>query len=267
MPELPEVEIFRRRFAANALRRRIDAVGAQRAGVLDGISARQFSARLIGRRFTGVARHGKRLYCRLDRNGWMAVHFGLTGDLVPYRDREPEPAFARVVIDFAGGTRLAYVNRRMIGRIGFVEDPARDVEAKGLGPDALDPKLTAATFRARVGAKRGPIKAVLMDQAVIAGIGNEYSDEILFQCRLHPLTPAHTLDARALGRLFRATRRVLEKSIAVGADHEKLPRTYLLRARRAGAPCPRCGGKVARLHIGGRSGYFCRSCQRKTGSE
>src|SRR5690606_6666791 len=116
---------------------------------LDGISARQFSARLIGRRFTGVARHGKRLYCRLDRNGWMAVHFGLTGDLVPYRDREPEPAFARVVIDFAGGTRLAYVNRRMIGRIGFVEDPARDVEAKGLGPDALDPKLTAATFRAR----------------------------------------------------------------------------------------------------------------------
>lgn len=263
MPELPEVEVYRSRFATKALRRRIDAVGVQAPRILGGISARDFSARLIGHRFTAARRYGKRLYCSLDRDGWMALHFGLTGDLVVYRDGEPQPPFARVVIDFADGYRLAYTNRRMLGRVELIEDMASDVRARKLGPDALDPKLTAKQFRERFAGRHGPIKSVLMDQTVIAGIGNEYSDEILFQAHLHPQTPVGALRPRDLDMLYRLTRRVLKRAVAAGADHARYPKAYLIPHRGAGEKCPRCGGKVRRLAVGGRSAYFCPRCQPK----
>jgi len=266
VPELPEVEVYRRRLA-RALRARIDAVGVQTPRILQGVSAREFSARLIGARLTSARRHGKRLYAALDRGGWLALHFGLTGDLALYRDGEPEPPYARVVLDLDDGRRIAYINRRMIGRIGLVPDMAADVRAKKLGPDALDRRLSPDVFRRALAGRRGAIKAVLMDQEVVAGIGNEYSDEILFQAGLHPATPAAALDARALGRLYRHMRKVLTQAVAAGADHARFPKRFLIPNRRAGAPCPRCGGTVTRLHIGGRTGYFCETCQSKPGSE
>lgn len=267
MPELPEVEVYRRRLSAKGLRRRIDAVGVQTPRILQGVSARDFSARLIGTRLESARRYGKRLYAALDRGGWLALHFGLTGDLAVYRDSDPQPPYARVVLDLTDGRRIAYINRRMIGRVGLVEDMAADVRAKKLGPDALDRRLTPDAFKRALAGRRGALKAVLMDQAVIAGIGNEYSDEILFQARLHPATPAGALDGRALGRLYKHMRKVLEQAVAAGADHAKFPKNFLIPHRRAGAPCPRCGGKVRRLRIGGRTGYFCSACQSRPGSE
>lgn len=266
MPELPDVEIYRRRFTAKALGRRIDAVGIQTPRILGRLSPREFSARLIGRRFRAARRYGKRLYAALDDGAAVAMHFGLTGDLVVYRDTEPQPAFARVVIDFADGYRLAYTNRRMIGRVEMVDDVAADARAKQLGPDALDPRLTLEGFKRALAGRRGSVKAVLMDQSVIAGVGNEYSDEILFQCGLHPQTPVNTLDNRALAKLFRVSRSVLKRAVAAGAAPERLPASFLIPHRRVGETCPRCGGKVRRLHIGGRSGYFCPRCQPKPGS-
>ena len=261
MPELPEVETYRRRIAAKALRRRIDAVGVQAPRILGKLSARDFSARLVGRELRDARRYGKRLYCALDRDGAVAMHFGLTGDVVSYRDSEPQPKFARVVLDFSDGSRLAYVNRRMFGRVELVDDMAHDVRAKKLGPDALDPKLTPPKFRQALAERRCAIKSVLMDQAVIAGIGNEYSDEILFQAGIHPQTPASALGRRELDKLFRTTKQVLERAIAAGAEHERFPKRFLIPHRRAGEKCPRCDGKVRRLTVGGRSAYFCPRCQ------
>ncbi|MFL6621884.1 MAG: Fpg/Nei family DNA glycosylase [Sulfurifustis sp.] len=263
MPELPDVEILRRRFAAQGVGHRIDAVGVQTPRILAGISAREFSARLIGRKFRRAQRHGKRLYCMLDRGGWVSFHFGLTGGLEFYRDPHPQPRFARVVLDFAAGRRLAYVNRRMIGRIEWVDDMAADIAARKLGPDALDRGFTAAAFKGALAGRRGTIKSVLMDQSVMAGIGNEYSDEILFQCRLHPLTPLATLGDRERAALYRTLRVVLKRAVECGAEPERLPRNFLIPHRRAGETCPRCGGLIKRIAVEGRGTYFCPRCQAK----
>lgn len=260
MPELPDVEVVRRRFAKKGLRRRIDAVEVNVPRILAGVSPREFRARLIGRRFRAARRYGKRLYCALDRGGWVSMHFGLTGDLQFFHDNET-PHFARVVIDFVKDEHVAYTNRRMIGRIEWVEDMAADIRAKKPGPDALDPRLTLAVFKRALTGKRGSVKSILMDQSVIAGIGNAYSDEILFQARLHPLAPIATVDARGLARLYRVMRDVLQHAVACGADMERLPKNFLIRHRRAGEKCPRCGGAVQRLSLDGRSSYFCPRCQ------
>lgn len=265
MPELPDVEILRRRFAARGLGRRIDAVGLQTPRILAGISPRELSARLIGRQFREARRYGKRLYCALG-NGWVSFHFGLTGDLVFYGDHDPEPRFARVVLDFARGERLAYVNQRMIGRVEWVDDMAADIAARKLGPDALDRRFTVAAFRRALNGRRGSVKSVLMDQSVLAGIGNEYSDEILFQCRLHPLTPLASLGDRERADLYRTLRAVLTRAIACGAEPERLPRHFLIPHRRAGAECPRCGGAVQRITVEGRGTYLCPRCQAKPGT-
>jgi formamidopyrimidine-DNA glycosylase len=262
MPELPDVEVIRRRFAKRTLQRQINAVDVPAPRILAGVSARAFRARLVGHRFREARRHGKRLYCGFDCGGWVSMHFGLTGGLQFFRDDETPP-FARAVIEFVHGERVAYVNRRMIGRIEWVDDMAADIRAKKLGPDALDPRFSFARFERVLAGRRGSIKSILMDQNVIAGIGNAYSDEILFQSRLHPLTPVEAIDARGRARLYRTLRDVLQRAIACGADPDRLPKNFLIPRRRAGEKCPRCGGTVQRLTIGGRSGYFCPRCQPK----
>jgi formamidopyrimidine-DNA glycosylase len=113
--------------------------------------------------------------------------------------------------------------------------------------------------------RRGEIKAALMDQSLLAGIGNVYSDEILFQARLHPKTPAEKLDNKQIDAMYRVMRRVLKTAISKGAGSAELfrraPRTYLLRHRENGAPCPRCGGKVKATKAAGRTAYYCPKCQ------
>jgi formamidopyrimidine-DNA glycosylase len=151
----------------------------------------------------------------------------------------------------------------MFGRIEWVDDVDEYIRKKRLGPDALT--VDEKTFRERLARKRGALKAVLMDQAVVAGIGNVYSDEILFQAKLHPKTAAESLDAKALKRLHRTARRVLETAVEKGAGAEDLerrvPKRWLLPKRRKGAACPVCSGKVAALELQGRTAYFCPACQ------
>jgi formamidopyrimidine-DNA glycosylase len=261
MPELPDVEMKRREFAGHALGRRIDTVEVITPRILGGMSPGVLQSRLSGRRFRAAQRYGKRLYTGLAGDGWLSFHFGLSGTLRFYRAADAAPAAARVVIGFAGGERLAYVNRRMIGRIEWVTHPALDVRAKQLGPDALDRRLTPARFQRALTERRGAIKAVLMDQTVIAGVGNEYSDEILFQCRLHPATPVAALDARAVLNLYRKLRAVLQCAIECDADPRRFPPAFLIPRRRAGGRCPRCDGVLKTARVGGRNGYFCRRCQ------
>ncbi len=127
----------------------------------------------------------------------------------------------------------------MIGRIEWVEDISADIRAKGLGPDALDPRLTLAAFKHALAGKRGSVKSILMDQGVIAGIGNAYSDEILLHARLHPLTPVDAIGARGLARLYRTKPDVLKRAIACGADPGRLPKNLLI-------PPQACGGRYVR---------------------
>lgn len=259
MPELPDVEVYRRELESKALGQRIAAVQVRAPRILGRVPAKRFVERLVGRQFTGARRHGKRLYASLDDGGFLGLHFGMTGALRYFEGEDPEAAFDRVRIDFENGRHLGYYNRRMIGRVELVDDPQADIATRALGPDALG--LDLASFRERLGHSRGAIKSVLTDQSVIAGIGNIYADEILFQARVHPRTRVSELDAATIARVHKAMQSVLKKAIERGADPGRLPRGFLIPHREAGDRCPVCGGKVARLTTGGRSTYFCPRCQ------
>lgn len=259
MPELPDVEVFKCRLVESALNKRIDTVAVQNRRVLAGLSPNRLQAGLAGHRFRAARRHGKHLFAQIDAGPWLAMHFGMTGEIKYFTGDDPTPAFDRLRIDFVNGAHLAYYDQRLLGRLRLVDDPDRFIAEKPLGPDALD--VDYRNFAAVLDKARGGIKALLMDQTQIAGIGNIYSDEILFQARIHPQTKVVALDASQRRAVYEAIKSVLKKAIARGADPEKLPADYLIPHRRAGEPCPRCGGKVARLSLGGRGSYFCPRCQ------
>ncbi|MGH6899203.1 MAG: Fpg/Nei family DNA glycosylase [Geminicoccaceae bacterium] len=269
MPELPDVEIYRRYLDEHALRQRIAHVAVGDARILGDLSARAFVARLRGNRFEASRRHGKHLLVRLGHGGWLTLHFGMTGNLVYFRGGEDDPPYDRVRFDFAGGAHLAYVNRRMLGRVGLTDDADAFIRAEALGPDALDPGFDLAAFTAAVAGRRRDIKSVLMDQALLAGIGNIYADEILFQARLHPKAPMTSLDDRQRALLFEQIKAVLRTAIARGAGAEqfleRLPDDHLLPHRDKGGRCPRCGAALATLKAAGRTSYFCPRCQPEPG--
>lgn len=265
MPELPDVEGDKRLLDHQARRQFIRGVEVEDRRILRKLSAAEFKRRVVGRRILSSRRHGKHLLAALDHNEWITLHFGMTGALVACAAEGAPPPYTRLRLDLSGGTSLCYTDPRRLGHVGLAEDAERFIATEKLGPDALDPKLTLARFRAIIAAARGSAKSVLMDQRRVAGVGNTYADEILFQARLHPELPIRRLDEAAVARLHRAMRRVLKEAIARGAGSEhfadRLPASYLLRHRHPGGRCPRCGGPIATLRLGGRTTHYCPRCQ------
>jgi formamidopyrimidine-DNA glycosylase len=268
MPELPDVELYKRYLDEHALRQTMERVRVNDARILGDLPAPAFVARLTGNRFENTRRHGKHLLVRLHRDGWLTLHFGMTGNLVYFQDEAEDPPYDRVRFDFAGGRHLAYVNRRMLGRVGLADDADAFIAAEGLGPDAVDPAFDLEAFTRAIEGRRRDVKSVLMDQALIAGIGNIYADEILFQARLHPKTPATSLEEGQRVELFRQIKQVLTRAIDSGAGAEefleRLPDHFLLPQRKQGGKCPRCGSPIATLKAAGRTSYYCPRCQPST---
>jgi formamidopyrimidine-DNA glycosylase len=266
MPELPDVEVYRRRLNAHGLRKKIGKVAVTDARILDHVSAAALARKLEGRQFTTARRRGKHLLAKLDKGGWLTVHFGMTGDLLFYEDPDRAPPYTCVRLDFPRGAHLSYVNRRKLGRLGLADDIEEFIAREQLGPDALDRSFDVAALKKALGGTTRGIKAALMDQSVLAGIGNIFSDEILFQARIDPRTPVPKLDAARLKRLHGAMRRVLQEAIRRGAGSEtfldRLPSSWLLPQRRNGGACPRGHGPLKTFKLGGRTGYYCPRCQR-----
>lgn len=265
MPELPDVETFKKVMVRNALRKTIAGVVVRDARILDGCSARSFVARLRGARLIAARRHGKQLMAHIDQDGWLTLHFGMTGALDFLSPQEEEPPFTRLRLDFADDSALVYINKRMLGRVGLVEDADDFIAQQGLGPDALDRHFDFDAFKAAVAGSTRSVKSVLMDQHIIAGIGNIYSDEILFQARIAPALPINALSSDTLKRLYADMRQVLETAVAVGAGSEQftecLPKGFLLPERKRGGHCPRCRTPLKIVKSGGRTSYCCPRCQ------
>jgi len=265
MPELPDVELYKLRLDDHALHQEIARVVVSDARILGELKERAFVARLKGNRLEGTRRHGKHLLVQLANDGWLTLHFGMTGDLRYVEPPDAEVPYDRVRLVFERGS-LVYVNRRMLGRVGLSEDADAFVEAEQLGPDALDPAFDLGALSAALDGRRD-VKAVLMDQAVVAGIGNLYADEILFQARLHPKTPGRSVDKARRRALLGKIKQVLETAIDCGAGAEqfleRLPKDYLLPQRHEGGVCPRCGKALATLKAAGRTSYYCPRCQKE----
>jgi formamidopyrimidine-DNA glycosylase len=261
VPELPDLEVFKRYIDSTSLHQDIEKIEVKNGKVLGGVSAGGLKRGLEGRKFESTRRHGKHLFVELDDGGWLLLHFGMTGGLKYYRDAGEEPTHARVLISFANGYHLAFDDQRLFGTVDLIGDPDAFIAEKKLGLDPLD--LDFPAFRERLAGRRGEIKAALMNQQVFAGIGNIYSDEILFQVRLHPRTSVRRLDGDALRDLHEQIRCVLHAAIERGANSGGLPDSFLLPHRREGEDCPRGNGNIQKTKAAGRTAYYCPACQPK----
>jgi formamidopyrimidine-DNA glycosylase len=259
MPELPDVEVFRRHLASHGLHRPI-----ARVEVVDPYLLRDTSRQRLGRalkraELVGTRRHGKHLFAETSRGGSLVLHFGMTGFLQHCGKEEPRPQHTRFVLHFDDGSQLAFADQRKLGFVSYTADAEAFVDARDLGEDAL--RLSQPALRELLRSRRGALKSALMDQSLISGIGNIYSDEILFQAKLNPKLGAADLDAAGYRRLHRQLCRVLQLAADRGADPARLPRSWLLLHREDGAPCPRNNGQVRKFRMSGRGGFYCPSCQ------
>ena len=262
MPELPDVETFKRYLDATSLHQRISGVDVQDRYILKGVSMDELARRLKGCRFESSRRHGKHLFVRTDGDLWLRLHFGMTGSLRYFKHEQRTPRHTRVLFVFANGHRLAVEDQRKFGEVGLLKDVDEFLKKRALGRDALD--ISLPQFKEIFGKHRGAVKTILLNQKVIAGIGNIYADEILFRARIHPATESGRLGETTVGRLFRATCYILQKAIEAKADADLMPKSWLLPHRGKGGKCPRCGRELKSATIGGRTAWFCPHCQKRT---
>ena len=259
MPELPEVESYRRFLHANALGRRIALVPHLDASLVRHTEPAALAAQLTGSHISSTSRHGKLAFAKLSRGDHLVLHFGMTGYLTVHGSAEI-PRHARLVLDFAAGDSLAYICQRKFGYLSLTDDPEGFVRGLGWGPDALN-QLDERTFAEGLAATRSPVKAALLDQRRWAGIGNLYADEALFQARIRPAAPSNRLGPRRVRRLYEVVREVLRTAVERSADFEAYPDGYLLTNRGPDVPCPRCGTGLRSTKVGGRTTIYCNRCQ------
>ena len=224
MPELPEVASFGRYFEKTALNRQIAFVRVNNSKILRGVSPAELERQLSGSRFKSARQHGKYLFAGLDTGKWLVMHFGMTGFLEYLEDGDRESAYTRLLIGFTENGALAYVNQRMLGWVGIARNTEEIIDAKKLGPSALDSRLDVEVFRQRLSGKKSPVKSALMDQAVVAGVGNIYSDEILYQAKIHPAIKVNVLSESQVKNIFTNMKDVLRTAVNHDADLEQISR-------------------------------------------
>jgi len=258
VPELPDVEQFRDFFRRHAAGKTVNKVDVDPA-ILRNATAEALERALPGHRFEEPKRHGKWLICWTDGPA-LLLHFGMTGDLVWSGDEPERHRHDRLFLEFVEGGELRYRNMRKLGGAWLAHDRVEGERIlQGLGPDALG--VSRKEFEARLSGRRGGVKAALMDQGFVAGVGNILADEILWQARLHPRRTIQSLTDEERARLYTDMRRVLRDAVR-GYDYVARKRSWLSHVRgMTGAVCPRCGTPLARMVVAGRTTYFCPRCQ------
>ncbi|WP_310395499.1 DNA-formamidopyrimidine glycosylase [Hymenobacter sp.] len=271
MPELPEVETYRRFIDELAVGQTIAAVQVNDAHVL-ATPEDQLRAGLLGRTITGTSRLGKNCFLELDHGPVLVLHFGMTGDVGTYRDEADAPRFTRVALHLAdSGLRLAFIDPRKFGRIRLAASAAAHQQAKKLGPDAL--AISAAELYQKLARRKTLLKPLLLDQSITAGLGNWIVDEVLFQAKIHPERLGVSLTEKEGKALHAAVQLVLTTAISQEANYRNFPASFLIHAREwdtsatpisadAHTFCPRHSKvKIEKFYVGGRATYTCPRCQ------
>jgi formamidopyrimidine-DNA glycosylase len=261
MPELPEVEEAAGRLRRCAVGRTIAALAAHHPSQRRQLSRRQ-ARRAAGRRVEAVERRGKHQLVHLDDGAVLHVHFRMDGDWVLGRVGDPLARAARVTIDLDDGVRVALEDPRALCTISY-HPPGRPPRLV-LGPEADDPALTSSVLRHALGQRRGAIKSVLLDQKLIAGVGNIYAGESLWRAGIHPAVRASAIGHVRATRLLAGIRAALADGVVNAGRYRAGERVIPLDVYdREGEDCGRCGGTIRRIVQSGRSTYFCPDCQRR----
>jgi formamidopyrimidine-DNA glycosylase len=274
VPELPEVETVRLRLAPAVVGRRLERVEIRDSRLTRPEDPVVVAAELLGERVAALERRGKYLVFRFESGRGLLVHLRMTGGFrLAAGNGLPDDPYVRAVVTLDDGSDVAYRDVRRFGTWQLLEP--HEVEpflGTRLGEEPLGRRFTARTLGERLAGRRAPIKAALLDQRTLAGMGNIYVDEALWRARIHPLRPARDLDHDDLKRLHRAVRRALEVGLArQGAtisnyatpDGEPGAMQHEFKVYgRAGEPCPRCRTPIEKTRAGGRGTWYCPSCQR-----
>lgn len=277
MPELPEVETVRRALAARLIGRRLTRIEARRADLRTALP-RNLEVRLLGRAITGIERRAKYLLIALDDGAILIAHLGMSGRMLVHRRPTPPGPHDHVILGADDGTLVYFNDARRFGLLALAE---RDALAshpllKDLGMEPLAAEFDAAALSTALAGRKTSIKAALIDQTVVAGLGNIYANEALFQARISPRRRAGFLGAPRYGRLATAIQDVLRRAIAAGGstlrDHRRpdgelgyFQHDFAVYGRE-GLPCPGCdcarGSKIRRIVQAGRATFFCPHRQR-----
>ena len=278
MPELPEVESVRRQLEPALLGRRFERVEILDSRLVRPYEPAEVAAELERERVTAVERRGKYLVVRFETGRVLLIHLRMTGSLrhAPGGTLQDDP-HRRAVVRLDDGSDVAYRDVRRFGTWLLLEpgEAAPYLDAR-VGIEPLEAIFTAARLAERLGRRRAPVKAALLDQRTLAGLGNIYVDEALWRARINPLRPAESLDRNELRRLHRGIRAALEHGIA---RQGSTLRDYALPDGgsgtmqdefrvygRGGEPCDRCGTPIAKTRVAGRGTWFCPACQRQAAS-
>jgi formamidopyrimidine-DNA glycosylase len=274
VPELPEVETVRRRIAPVVEGATIAAAEILDARLTRPVDPRLVADALVGERIATVERRGKYLLWRLESGRTLVVHLRMTGSLRHAAGGAlPDDAYRRATIELDTGAFLGYRDVRRFGTWELLDEGhLRPYLASRLGPEPLSGSFTATRLARILDGRRAPIKAVLLDQRRIAGIGNIYADEALWRARIHPRRPAGGLDAGEVARVHRAVRAALRRGIELqgstlrdyvtpDGDGGGMQHEFHVYGR-LGEPCDRCGRPIERIVVGGRGTWLCPRCQR-----
>jgi len=261
MPELPEVETRLLYFRRTALGQSVERVIITAPNMIKNQTARAFSRGLAGRSFVEAHRRGKYLIVALDDDRSLILHFGMGGDLYYYEKPKERPDYTRLEFILKNGWRLAFTCARKICRVMLVDDAEQVPAIRGMGPEPLGSAFSLAFLDRLIEERpRRQIKPLLMDQKMIAGVGNIYADEILFEARVRPDRLASTLTYEEIRRIHRETRRVLRSAMRTAREQE-FPADFLVSREARGAVCKVCGQPIEKKTIGGRTAHFCPRCQ------
>ena len=256
MPELPEVESAVRRLRDAAVGKTIAKVSLHHPALRRRISPAKLRS-LKDARIREVERRGKHQLFLLEDGRVLHAHFRMTGDWHVDSSAEPLPRFARASVDFTDGSRVILEDPRALGTLDLhAPDAHPDL---GLGPEPGDASLTSKSLHGALSKKRGPIKPVLLDQRVIAGLGNIYAAESLWHSKISPTVAASKLTPKQVTSLLASIRKVIKA--ATGARYTDSSVSRLAVYDREGKACRRCGTTIERITQAGRSTYFCPGCQ------
>ncbi|UYZ63786.1 DNA-formamidopyrimidine glycosylase [Hymenobacter weizhouensis] len=269
MPELPEVETYRRFLHELVVAQTITALEVHDAHVL-AVDEDTLRQAVVGRTVRDTGRLGKNCFLLLDDGRVLVLHFGMTGDVGAYRDPADRPRFTRVTLYLDSGLRVAFIDPRKFGRIRLADSIETYQQAKKLGPDALD--ISPEQLQQKLQRRKVAVKPLLLDQSITAGLGNWIVDEVLFQAGIHPERLAHTLQADEYQALHGAIQHVLGTAIRHEATYRHFPADFLIHARQwddSATPgtdahrfCPRhANTEIVKSYVGGRATYVCPVCQ------
>jgi formamidopyrimidine-DNA glycosylase len=273
MPELPEVETVRASLGPKLVGRRFEDVQILDSRLTRPLAPAEVAAELAGERVTAVDRRGKYLILRFESGLVLLIHLRMTGNLVHSQNGAPTEAHVRAVVSLDDGSDVIYRDVRRFGTwLVLGADELDPYFAARLGREPLEASFSARDLEERLSGRKLPLKAALLDQRTVAGVGNIYADEALWRARLHPARPAGALESREFAALHRGLRRALEAGIerqgATLRDYRTPDGTPGAMQHefkvygRGGEPCPRCGTPIAKTRLGGRGTWFCPICQR-----